>query len=561
MTSLPESFIKRLRQRKVIPFVGAGVSMSVRDTKGNSVFPGWRQLLENSVIKLESEKKKRKASVVSRYLNQKNPDYYLAAKHAKEGLGQEWFNFIKSQLNPKRLIIDDDSLRLSKSVWQMGSSLIITTNYDKVLHWTCPDINDLSIWDIQNTAEKGRLLREGLPENPTVWHLHGYIDNPDKIILTPDGYANLYPSDKKVETAFQASLETLRMLLASYTFLFIGFSLTDRFFTEQLAYVNALFDGTTGEHYILVKRDELSQIQSLELPINTITFSDYKFDLLNVVDEMIQVVNSSSASPKTADIPAPPLLATAVRAASTNSEEERRVISFPLHQRGVKWILGALAGLLFFGTLLDSISNALTLITPQITYISTVVLLVLIISLALVQRFKPVIWIDEAGNRNYIKIESYHYLFVGGVIVLLWTPLLINWLNPPDETIKENKNATNVASINNSNQFLNGAVVNTPEIISENRQENVPVNEAPRNNKPRTASTPVPKSSPGGKKQTQREKNQLTADAYSLYKKGYFQEAITECERILKLYPGDKKVLTLKQTIENTKRIRDRYNQ
>ena len=65
--------------------------------------------------------------------------YLKAAKEAKEELGNnQWHGFLKEQLNIGYDLCDEKSLTTAQAVWQLGSPLIITTNYDKVLSWSCP---------------------------------------------------------------------------------------------------------------------------------------------------------------------------------------------------------------------------------------------------------------------------------------------------------------------------------------------------------------------------------------------------------------------------------------
>ena len=47
MDNLPKNLQDNLKTHKVIPFVGAGVSMAVRDEgTGDALFPGWKTLLK-----------------------------------------------------------------------------------------------------------------------------------------------------------------------------------------------------------------------------------------------------------------------------------------------------------------------------------------------------------------------------------------------------------------------------------------------------------------------------------------------------------------------------------
>ncbi|MDP6712061.1 MAG: hypothetical protein QGG38_05145 [Nitrospinaceae bacterium] len=48
--------------------------------------------------------------------------------------------------------------------------MIVTTNFDPVLKWTCPNPSDLKTWDIQASVEMQDFLQNGAGD-PTVWHL------------------------------------------------------------------------------------------------------------------------------------------------------------------------------------------------------------------------------------------------------------------------------------------------------------------------------------------------------------------------------------------------------
>jgi hypothetical protein len=226
-----------------------GVSMAVLD-RGTSqrLFPSWAELLTRAADRLEQERKAAYAAVVRNLLQFNPPDYLDAARRAREGLGAVWFTFLREHLDHPRERADDASLRLAQALWGLGSPLLITTNYDRVLRWACPHQHDLATWDIEAPAEQVDVLRGGV-RRPTVWHLHGHIDNAAHLILTPDGYRRLYPDDRAVEGRYQAALTTLRSLLTSKVFLFVGFSLDDDYVAGQLRGIEDLFQGTTGPHY------------------------------------------------------------------------------------------------------------------------------------------------------------------------------------------------------------------------------------------------------------------------------------------------------------------------
>ena len=56
MDNLPRHLEEQLRQHKVIPFVGAGVSMAASGNEtGERLFPSWKELLERAADRLQQD--------------------------------------------------------------------------------------------------------------------------------------------------------------------------------------------------------------------------------------------------------------------------------------------------------------------------------------------------------------------------------------------------------------------------------------------------------------------------------------------------------------------------
>jgi hypothetical protein len=154
-----------------------------------------------------------------------DPDAYLdAAKVARDARGALWFPFLKAQFDPPAERVRPASLDVARAIWRLGSPLVVTTNYDKVLRWASPQERDLRHWTVSDRVNLVDIHRDCVGQ-PAVWHLHGFIDRPEEIILTPDGYSMLYPTAGQVQVDYEAALVTLRHLLTARTFLFIGFGM------------------------------------------------------------------------------------------------------------------------------------------------------------------------------------------------------------------------------------------------------------------------------------------------------------------------------------------------
>jgi hypothetical protein len=94
-------------------------------------------------------------------------------------------------------------------------------------------------------------------------------------------------------------------------------------------------------------------------------------------------------------------------------------------QRVVKWALWLLAGGLALGALLDSVSNAISLVSPATTYISTAVLVTLWFFLEATARLFGIPWVSHDRRSVRIKRLGSEIRFgIIGVLLLLWVPRL-----------------------------------------------------------------------------------------------------------------------------------------
>ncbi|MED5620222.1 SIR2 family protein [Ideonella sp. BN130291] len=278
---VPQTLKDALVQQRCVPFVGSGVSMAVRLTAtGGPAFPSWRQLLVRCAERLDGENKTTEAQLIRAALALGTPDYLYAARKAREYLGPVWFKLLTQQIDPAPNLIDLTSLDLARAVWSLGSKLVVTSNYDRVLQWAAPDQNELQTWDIESRAAMTTAI-ESL-ERPTVWYLHGHIQDPTELVLTPDGYEILYGS-VDTESRYRAAIQTLRHALATKTLLFIGFSGDDPYFAAQIRRVDQIFGGAAGPHYILIKRGtRVPDIPAFE----PVFFEDFGAPLLELIGEL-----------------------------------------------------------------------------------------------------------------------------------------------------------------------------------------------------------------------------------------------------------------------------------
>ncbi|MDP5212298.1 SIR2 family protein [Pseudoalteromonas tunicata] len=260
---------------KLIPLVGAGVSMSIKDNNGNSVFPSWVKLLQNAAMQLNTED----AELVNQAIDAGM--LLEAAQEAKKHLiGNRWYLFLESQFNPDLIKCDSSSFELPKALWQL-SNRFITLNYDNLLKHTSGASNTKII---TNSSDATLNTFRSTTESKMIWHLHGHIDTPEELILTFDSYKHFY-----VEEKYKAAMDVLKSVLATQSLLFIGCSLKDAELLAELSKQFELFAGNTPAHFALVhqKEEPLIKLKLKDIPnIKILTFSDFGQPLVDTINEI-----------------------------------------------------------------------------------------------------------------------------------------------------------------------------------------------------------------------------------------------------------------------------------
>jgi ubiquinone/menaquinone biosynthesis C-methylase UbiE/PAS domain-containing protein len=305
MTDLPRALRESVADNRLVPFVGAGVSNSVRNKDGGKALPTWLELLQRGASELRDDGKPDVADVVETMVralagpNAKGMDPVGLAGTIRSNLtGNKWVEFLENNLILDSESIDDASLELPKEIWNLANNFVVTTNFDKVLNWTCPRSKDARNLDLDDCAGLADTLK-GSFRYPTIWHLHGYIDNPSKLILTRDEYDQLYGPQKNDSQPYSAALLTLKSVFASRTMLFVGFSFSDDYVRQQLEWLASAFSGYNGEHFALVHRAEMDKASTLlaKLQVRAIQFDDFGPPLLDTI-RTIAAFKQTEKAPK-----------------------------------------------------------------------------------------------------------------------------------------------------------------------------------------------------------------------------------------------------------------------
>ena len=272
-----ESLKKDIENCKVIPFVGAGVSQSVRmKGKETSPFKSWKDLLRDlSTLVIEEKNKNHINSYFD--LDDKDIDFLeLADKIEKFSNQIDYSKKLEKVITTDYDNIDENSYTLARNIWKLNSKLIITTNYDSVLEKACESDNVQALY-LDNNFKLSQVVSDELTK-PTVWNIHGYESNIDSIILTSESYKKLYDNIK-----VNSQLHTLKTLVTTKSLLFIGFGYEDNM-ANVIKDILDLYTGHGRNHYLIIKEDKL--ISNLGENIKIITYKKHS-DLPKLIEELI----------------------------------------------------------------------------------------------------------------------------------------------------------------------------------------------------------------------------------------------------------------------------------
>lgn len=244
---LPPRLVQAQRDRKLIPFVGAGLSMG-GDVPGN--FPTWRSLPvrllqacdEHAVWHDSNDRNSTWANFVEN-MDPKRP----RAMPLKELLRQ--FDILKTKLKTDYAAAINSIFRPAdakpgvahKAVLSLGSQVIITTNYDRLL--------ETAEGGAERTPHTGLRAAAALMDfqagRKVLFKIHGTVEDATSIVLTHEEYQRMHG-----DAPYR---RVLGVLMTEHSFLFVGYGMSDPNDLDILLGLNkAELGGATATHYALL---------------------------------------------------------------------------------------------------------------------------------------------------------------------------------------------------------------------------------------------------------------------------------------------------------------------
>jgi hypothetical protein len=282
---IPSELVRATRAHRIVPFVGAGVSVGVKP----GLFPTWQTLMEYLAVELDGNQLAEEAKTVRQLIAAK--DYLKAAESAHKHLGPYLFNGELRRRFKQRRPSDGD-FAVARGIWALEPSMVITTNYDDVLRWAGPP----DVQAVTNDQEEELALLSGAShEWPWLWHLHGTIQRLGTLILAGTDYRLLYGPESERAKQYMRAVFELHSMLASRPFLYVGFSLNDPYVVQQIEDVLKLTKGNSAPSYALMKKGEgaVAALRS-NCNIHVVEYEDHGAPLAALLEELAAKAFGSS---------------------------------------------------------------------------------------------------------------------------------------------------------------------------------------------------------------------------------------------------------------------------
>lgn len=223
-SNIPQSLIDKIKKRKVVIFVGAGLSV-------NAGLPNWNDLLIKILKSISVRENKSDGYISSLEQNLFEPIEILKKIEIHKSYVIEEFEKIMRSYN------EVEPTSIHKKLSQI-SSKIITTNYDELIEKSDSRLDKITYYNEYKTAR----IHEY--EN-YVFKIHGDLNEPDKCILFPSQYDEIYNENENL------NIFDLKKIISEKSLLFIGFSLNDPYVNYVFDYVGNLLSGFKPESFII----------------------------------------------------------------------------------------------------------------------------------------------------------------------------------------------------------------------------------------------------------------------------------------------------------------------
>jgi len=229
--ALNADLINDLAKQRVVLFLGSGVSASASTNAGRRI-KQWEPFLRDCAAQVGDPDAR---ELALKLIGDK--DFLMACEVLRRRLDDRWAELLHDEF--AQIAVPS---ALHHALVALDQRIVVTTNFDKLVESAFDQSGSTHHPHVFTSlrADAFKMLRD---DRRYLVKLHGSIDDPESFIFTKAEY---------IERAFESVIysDFIRTLLATHTFIFVGFSMSDpavSALVEQYAY---RYPGSRP-HYIL----------------------------------------------------------------------------------------------------------------------------------------------------------------------------------------------------------------------------------------------------------------------------------------------------------------------
>lgn len=269
-----DDLCKDYREDKIVPFIGAGLSIPFN-------VPDWgnliREIAEKYAVDDMSFVKLAVEQDLQRY------DYWQAIDALKKYTTvqeEDIQEHVAVSVQRKIIKVENDLLHNYSDLKKMDFKLFLTTNYENILHnYLQCELTPILLNEVQFNTQN-------LFDQKRVCQLHGTTSNYGTIVLSKESYRNLY-DDKKYENI-------LKLVTGTKKLLFMGFSFDDQFIRTLIKEHKEFF---MSKHYIILPDPTPEKVRELreEFGLLAIPYSTKGSPHADGIRSILQAMSGSSS--------------------------------------------------------------------------------------------------------------------------------------------------------------------------------------------------------------------------------------------------------------------------
>jgi hypothetical protein len=273
----PKSLVREISRRRVVFFLGAGVSSSSTDTKGNRP-QDWKGFLNSAASLVHDQQIKAEIDLL---ISQGR--YLIALEAISENCHQSDYQDLLNQSFNNPTFKESE---LHETIHALDPNIVITTNFDKIYEKYCESTTEDGYKVV--TYEEGNLGDLIRTDHRIIIKAHGSINNIQGMIFTKSQY-------HKAKKDYSSFYEMLKAIFLTHTCVFIGCGMDDPDVTLLLEDVK-ITSSSTLPHYALILKGEHSQFSIMDWEkaynIKALEYKDSHEDLITNLKILLEQTES-----------------------------------------------------------------------------------------------------------------------------------------------------------------------------------------------------------------------------------------------------------------------------